>query len=481
VDVRVPVPALDALAPVPAEDDSIIFPMIKNPFRRMFRSTFQVPAPGIYHYLRENGGEKTRLHLRIDGDGSGILVVNAARIFHFNPTAMYMAFLTLEGIGNEDILSAVRWRFKVSAAEVRLDHFEFSNQFKGIIEPDSPCPVCEIGLETFAPFSKTPTAPYRMDLALTYRCNNDCSHCYNARPRKFPELVTADWIKIIDQLWKIGIPHIVFTGGEPTLRNDLPELIARAESNGQITGINTNGRKLGDAIYLKELLKSGLDHIQITMESHNAEIHDRMVLADGAWEETVRGIRNALDSQAFVMTNTTLLQTNSPFLAETLDFIAGLGVKTVGINALIYSGKGSEVGTGLAEADLPELLDIARNKTGQYQQRLIWYTPTRYCQFDPTQMELGVKGCTAALYNMCIEPDGSVIPCQSYYHSLGKLLEIPWGDIWNHELAKRIRQRSGISDVCQLCDYLPECGGGCPLSRDKVNSALVPFNPHLVH
>ena len=102
-------------------------------------------------------------------------------------------------------------------------------------------------------------------------------------------------------------------------------------------------------------------------------------------------------------------------------------VPTIGLNALIYSGRGATVGTGLAETDLPPLLEIARRSTDQHKQRLIWYTPTQYCHFDPVQMELGVKGCSAALYNMCIEPDGAVLPCQSYYQSLGNILHTPMG------------------------------------------------------
>ena len=197
-------------------------------------------------------------------------------------------------------------------------------------------------------------------------------------------------------------PHRVHRG-EPTLRADLPELIAYAEKeNGQITGINTNGRKLKDPAYLQRLVDAGLDHAQITLESHRPEVHDAMVKHSGAWEETLAGLKNALANKLFVMTNTTLLQANAPYLEEQLEYLAELGVPTVGLNALIYSGRGAEVGTGISEADLQPLLEIARRVTGKYSQRLIWYTPTQYCHFDPIQMELGVKGCTAALYNMCI-------------------------------------------------------------------------------
>ena len=213
------------------------------------------------------------------------------------------------------------------------------------------------------------------------------------------------------------------------------------------------------------------------MESHDPAIHDHMVNSTGAWKDTTGGLRNVLTTRLYVMTNTTLLRSNSPYLAETLNFLHDLGVPTVGLNSLIYSGKGESVGTGLSASDLPGLLDIARNLTQKYNQRLIWYTPTQYCHFDPVQMELGVKGCTAALYNMCIEPDGSVLPCQSYYTSLGNILTEPWNRIWNSELAIHLRERHYIPTECQACVLLAECGGGCPLELETSHPICSPIQP----
>jgi radical SAM protein with 4Fe4S-binding SPASM domain len=84
-------------------------------------------------------------------------------------------------------------------------------------------------------------------------------------------------------------------------------------------------------------------------------------------------------------------------------------------------------------------------------------------------LDLGIKGCTAAYYNMCIEPDGQVIPCQSYYEPLGSLLDQPWDSIWNHPLSINLRERKDVPQECHHCDYFQECGGGCPLSRDHQN------------
>jgi len=441
-------------------------------------SKIDLPSQGIYHFEYRANNERSRIHLRIDGElssdqGHGMLMVNANRVVHLNPTAALMAYLQLSGKSDQEVIRILKSVYQVSDIQAINDYTQFSENFSQIIRPDGACPVCDLDIDIQAPFTTTPTAPYRMDLAVTYRCNNDCPHCYNARPRDYTEISTSQWFQIIDRLWDIGIPHVVFTGGEPTLRSDLPELIAYAESKGQITGLNTNARRLGNDRFLGKLIDAGLDHVQITVESHDAAIHDEMVHAKGAWKQTIAGLHNALDTPLYVMTNTTMLRQNSPYMAQTLDFLAEVGVPTIGLNALIYSGHGLEVGTGLAERELPPLLDLARQKTDYYRQRLIWYTPTQYCHFDPMQLELGVKGCTAALYNMCVEPDGSVIPCQSYYEPIGNMLTDPWNNIWHHSLADSLRQRHYIPEKCTDCSLLAECGGGCPLALEAQADGLI--------
>ncbi len=452
------------------------------------KSKIQNPKSGVYHYRRESPEEKSRVHLRLDPDGHGTLIVNANRILHLNPTAALMAYLVLENVDESTAVKAIRRQYHVGRKQALSDLQAFNLQLSDLIRPNGACPIHELGLETVMPFSARPTAPYRLDLALTYRCNNDCAHCYNVRPIPpippsllgkggaggigLGELTTDDWERVLDTAWELGIPHIIFTGGEPTLREDLPELIAHAEHNGQITGLNTNARRLSDPHYVEKLAAAGLDHVQITVESSEAEVHDQMVGARGAFPQTIKGLKNALASPLYVMTNTTMLRTNVHTIPATLDYLAEAGVPMVGLNALIYSGRGSEVGTGLPESELPSLLEVARQKTKVRGQRLIWYTPTQYCNFDPMTLDLGVKGCTAALYNMCVEPDGNVLPCQSYYQPLGNLLADEWDSIWDHPLAVRLRERQGLPEKCDGCALLPECGGGCPLQFEAKEARL---------
>ncbi len=411
-------------------------------------------------------------------DGSAELFINANQVYRLNASAGRMAALYLAGADPSQARRELSRTFRADGRRLDEDYSAFGIELETLLSPDSACPIHDLDLEQTAPFSEVPPAPYRMDLALTYRCNDDCPHCYNARPRNYPELATKSWQAILDRVWEIGIPHVCFTGGEATLRQDLPDLIHHAEQRGLVVGLLSNGRRLGTPGYAARLAEAGLDHVQITVESNRAEVHDRMVGAPGAWTQTTRGVSECLEAGLYVMTNTTLLQGNADHVLATIDFLADLGVPTIGCNALIHAGRGADVGTGLDELSLGPLLEQVKGKTEARGQRLIWYTPTQYCHFDPVEAELGVKGCSAARYNLCVEPDGGVIPCQSFYRPLGNLLTDNWDSIWNHELAIWLRERRYLAEACHDCALVAECGGGCPLSPPtELRTAVNGFVP----
>jgi radical SAM protein with 4Fe4S-binding SPASM domain len=367
-------------------------------------------------------------------------------------------------VPEREAVDRVRKRYRVEAASVEADYRRIGGQIEALLSPDQTiCPIHGLNLERVDPFSVPVAAPYRFDLAVTYRCNNHCPHCYVARSPDHPEMGTSTWKEVLDRVWDIGVPHVCFTGGEATLREDLPELIAYAQAKGLVTGLLTNGRRLSDAGYTRALVAAGLDHVQITLESHDESVHDRMVAAPGAWAETVRGVRNCVAAGLYTTTNTTLTHDNVPGIRRTVELIGSLGVPTFSCNSLIYSGRGAEVGTGFREGELEPILEEVRQVADENGLRLIWYTPTQYCAFSPLQLELGVKACTAALYNMCIEPEGEVLPCQSYYEPLGNILRDEWDSIWNHDLAIWLRERRYAPEKCRTCPEFELCGGGCPL------------------
>jgi len=426
---------------------------------------YQPLEPGIYHYQTPpDAPVQYRLHLRIEKDRHGVLVINAARVLHLNQTASEHAKLLIERRQPDEAARTIARRYSVPVETARADFEELRDVLTQLAEAgEEVCPVTYLDIERIQPLSAELSAPYRMDLALTYRCQNDCPHCYVGRPKDFPKISTDAWKRVIDRCWELGIPHITFTGGEATLRPDLVELVQYAEDVGLVTGLQTNGRRLRDRDYLDRLLLAGLDHVQITLESHDPAVHDHMVGAPGAWEDTVAGIKTVVNADVYMMTNTTLTTENVDDIEQTVAFAASLGVPTFGCNSLIYSGAAVCVGNGIPEDQIGAILERVKEATQNYHLRLIWYTPTQYCEFDPTGLELGVKGCTAARYNMCVEPNADVIPCQSYYVALGNILSDPWDSIWDHELARYLRNRDFMMEKCYNCPDQVLCGGGCPL------------------
>jgi radical SAM protein with 4Fe4S-binding SPASM domain len=421
------------------------------------------------HHLRVHDGEHRglRLHLRLEKDGSGVLIINASRVLFLNRTAAEYIKSFMRGESEDETVRKIVKRYRVDVETVRRDYQHILFVINTFAKTPDICPVSYLGVEKMEPFQKELSAPYRMDLAITYRCNNKCLHCYAGGPRETSELTTREWFRVMDKIFRLGIPHVVFTGGEPTLRDDLPDLIAYAERIGLICGLVTNGRRLKDKAYFKSLVDAGLDHIQITLESHDPGIHDMITGITGSWDETVQGLKNAIESPIYTLTNTTLTKYNVDGILETIDFIHDLGLKQFACNSLIYSGKAAEKDVvkeiAIEESMLEPILTKIREHAQDLGMEFIWYTPTEYCILNPLKLELGIKTCSACRISMCIEPDGTVIPCQSYFTPLGNMLKDDWMKIWRHPLCLEIRSRKYIPEKCYNCPDLNICGGGCPL------------------
>ena len=431
--------------------------------RRVFRPP-RTPE-GRYTYRGKGQFAGLALQLRVEPGGESVMVINANRVLFLNETATAFAYFFMHGLSSDDILKKIRRVYRVDSKTARRDYEKLVYTISTLAQTEKVCPISYLDVQTVEPFTQKLSAPIRMDLALTFKCQNDCVHCYAGGPHETAELSTDQWKEVIDRLHEIGVFILTFTGGEPTLREDLPDLLLHAQSRGAVTGLITNGRRLRDRSYVERLEKAGLDFVQVTLESHKPEVHDLMTAVRGSWKETVAGIRNVLSTRIYVTTNTTLSRYNAADFLKTMDFLKELGVAAFGCNSLIYSGKASEISEEfvLPLETLNELMPKVRDRAHELSLKFLWYTPTQYCRFDPVKLGLGVKSCTAANVNMCVGPNGDVYPCQSYFESLGNILKDAWPRIWNNPLAVKIRNREYAEPKCKDCPQLQVCGGGCPL------------------
>lgn len=322
-------------------------------------------------------------------------------------------------------------------------------------------PEAEVGLLSLSDYAPEMTAPHRMDLMVsamekdgTWHCNQKCLHCYAAgQPMgETPELSTEQWITALALLRKANIPQVTFTGGEPTLRSDLVELVQAAEWF--VTRLNTNGRLLTPEL-CAGLYEAGLDSVQVTLYSAEGNIHNQLVGVNG-FNDTVQGIRHAVEAGLIVSVNTPLCSLNTHY-ADTLRFAHSLGVRYATCSGLIPSGSacGQESrATALTPEQLTEVLRQAVDTAEELGMELDFTSPGWLDEETLRSLGLNlIPSCGACLSNMAVTPDGKVVPCQSWLSDepLGDLLHDDWADIWNSPRCAAIRAESAkLEHICQL-------------------------------
>ena len=322
-------------------------------------------------------------------------------------------------------------------------------------------PEAEVAPLTLGEYAPEMTAPHRMDLMVSamtrggaWHCNQKCLHCYAAgQPLSdTPELTTAQWKEILAKLRAANVPQVTFTGGEPTLRADLVELVEVAQWF--VTRLNTNGRLLTPEL-CRRLYDASLDSVQVTLYSHDPAIHNALVGAEG-FDDTVAGIKNAVAAGLSVSVNTPLCSLNEDY-AATVRFVHELGVRYVTCSGLIPSGsaEGAESqATRLTEEQLTDVLRRAVTVAEELGMEMDFTSPGWLKEETLRSMGLTlVPSCGACLSNMAIAPDGGVIPCQSWLSSqpLGNMLTDDWDKIWQSQRCAAIRAKSAkMEQLCQL-------------------------------
>lgn len=322
-------------------------------------------------------------------------------------------------------------------------------------------PPVEIGCIPLGKYAPQMKAPHRMDIMVSamtkdgcWHCNQKCLHCYAAGQyeAEVVELSTMEWKQVIDKLQTIGIPQITFTGGEPTMRDDLVELINYAQWF--VTRLNTNGIKLTKELCHK-LRRASLDSVQITFYSNDEIVHNKLVGTNG-YHKTVEGIMNALEVGLSVSINTPLCTLNKDYVS-TLKFLKSLGVMYVTCSGLIVTGnakKEDSVSTQLSNDEIYQILKDAVNFCKENHMEISFTSPGWIEENKIRELGIMVPSCGACLSNMAIAPNGDVVPCQSWLSedsTLGNILYTDWDKIWNSDKCKKIRDFSGkMTATCPL-------------------------------
>jgi len=373
--------------------------------RQRFSSVTPLPE-GIHHFqAAPEDAPPYRLHLRLRKDGAAVLIVNAATVLHLNPTAAEYAYHMVKGTIPERAAKEVSSRYRISRRTALQDYQDFMDRVRTLIDTPDLDPVTFLDFERVAPNTTDLTAPLRLDCALTYRLPHGTKADDAPTKRVDRELDTVEWQTILDKAWQVGVPHVIFTGGEPTLRDDLPDLIAHAEKNGQVAGLLSDGLKFTDKKYLNLLLNTGLDHVMLVLQPEN--------------ELSWTSIKNIMAANLFVTVHLTVTPKNIKEVPGVLERLGGMQVRSLSIST--------------SDASLQEKLHVLRNKAADLQISLTWDLPVPYSALNPVTLETAEDNLPSGAGKawLYVEPDGDVLPAQGMADQvLGNILRDPWGKIY---------------------------------------------------
>ncbi|MGB4594835.1 MAG: hypothetical protein WBI14_02905 [Anaerolineaceae bacterium] len=220
-------------------------------------------SSGFHAYHTPHGATpQYRLHLRVEPDGEGVLIVNASSVLHLNRTATEIVYNLIQGKTDVENANLINKRFKVdpqtSLNDVALLHQQLDKLLNTVdLDPEAQ--------NLFEPHLTVEniSAPYRLDCYL----NDDIED-------RQPALSLEDWKSIIQKAFNAGIPHVLFCGTEPTEVEWLPDLVAYTEELGLVTGLISSGSKLASSGFLEKLINDGLDHLMIVFDPLDETIRE---------------------------------------------------------------------------------------------------------------------------------------------------------------------------------------------------------------
>lgn len=319
---------------------------------------------------------------------------------------------------------------------------------------------------------------------MTRRCNLKCVHCYAQAvdPNGKDEISTEQGKTIIKDLAQYGAPVMLFSGGEPLVRQDLPELAKYATEQGMRAVISTNGTLITKE-KARELKEIGLSYVGISLDGME-EIHDKFRGVKGAYKKAIQGIENCKAEGLKVGMRLTLNRCNALEVPKVFKLLKELEVPRICLYHLVYAGRGSAmIKEDLTHAETRNMLDLIMDETralfdsgfpvevltvdnhadGPYVwMRMLREDPKRAAEvFELLQYN---EGNSSGRGIGCISWDGKVHPDQFWRDKVfGNVLERPFSEIWDDPnielLAKMKDKKQHVKGRCAKCRFLNICAG----------------------
>ncbi len=332
---------------------------------------------------------------------------------------------------------------------------------------------------------------------VTRRCNLKCVHCYaHARNQSFDNELTTDQGKqLIDDLADFGAPVMLFSGGEPLVRKDLPQLAAYAVEKGMRAVISTNGTLITPEM-ARNLKKIGLSYVGISLDGME-EINDRFRGVNGAFRSALEGIKNSQAAGIKVGLRFTINKFNVNEIPKIFQLLEDMDIPRVCFYHLVYAGRGTDLvkedltheGTRAAldliidetkrlfdKGKPKEVLTVDNHADGPYiYLRLLKENPER--AKEVLELLKWNEGNNSGRGIGCVSWDGEVHADQFWRHySFGNVKDRPFSQIWtdtSEALMGMLKEKKKhVKGRCATCNWLDVCGGNFRVRAEAVSGDI---------
>ncbi|MRG77092.1 MAG: 12,18-didecarboxysiroheme deacetylase [ANME-2 cluster archaeon] len=328
------------------------------------------------------------------------------------------------------------------------------------------------------------------------RCNLKCIHCYaQSRDIEYEdELTTQQGKELIDDLAQFGSPVILFSGGEPTMRKDLPELAMHARDKGMRAVISTNGTLIDEKM-AKVLKDIGLSYVGVSLDGMR-ETNDKFRGVPGAFDAALQGMRNCKKEGIKVGLRFTINKKNAQDIPAIFDLLEEEGIPRVCFYHLVYAGRGSKlVEEDLSHEESRRVVDLIMDKTKEMHDKgfpMEVLTVDNHCdgpyvyfrllEEDPEraaevyELLMMNQGNSTGIGIGCVSWDGSVHADQFWRHySFGNVKERPFSEIWmdtSDELMAGLKDRKALikanANRCAKCKWLDICNANFRVRAEAI-------------
>ncbi|WP_269585593.1 radical SAM/SPASM domain-containing protein [Roseibium sp. Sym1] len=312
--------------------------------------------------------------------------------------------------------------------------------------------------------------PAGINITLTFKCNFNCSYCYQDLLQPDGKMWTFDkCLGLVDEAADWGVVFLGLTGGEPTIFKGWLELIERGLSRGMIPTMTSNGTVIGTSPeYAQRLAAAGMKEITISFDAPNAELHDEITRSKGQFPKVLKAIEHLVDSGIRVVIKCVLTPKNRHLIVPMIDMLADLGVSEIGISYMESGAlnSGANLSDNISTGELLEVRKAVLAKRDEYMS---------VCTIHPPKDATRKWGqddwypCGGINMGMSIFPSGDVSVCDKMHgvkdFTYGNVFDSGLRAIWQGDAFQALRERTvdpaRIDPDCAKCSKLHMCRTSC--------------------